>query len=394
MVLTAGLHAVPGSAFVTTDLRVESVTINFTDSWLDIWQWLYDLLLNEESLDEAITSVLQIGDVLIAPFLNGTGTTGSIATALDGILATRITAIQNTLGSGVSLPGGGGFSVGNIGFLNACAPMGCQGGEILMSARGLETMASASINDTLPAGAPRRFPFVYAPPQSPGIASLIQTRTSPSGFAFDLGLFVNGALLNHGFRALAEGGLLDQALTVAGGQVQLRALAAPQYLPGAGTGGKPLNILIPNLLITNSAGTRVTADLALGVDATVDPGTGQLVPTADVGFKFTVLGCEGGPVLCDLTNSAVVAALQDAILQYVVNPLLANSIGQIALPSVLGLVVSGAKVESIGGTLAVMVNAAPSPRATATAAFSGGNPHTAPTSFSTTVNPADRKSVV
>lgn len=249
-------------------------------------------------------------------------------------------------------------------------------------------MASASINDTLPAGAPRRFPFVYAPPQSPGIASLIQTRTSPSGFAFDLGLFVNGALLNHGFRALAEGGLLDQALTVAGGQVQLRALAAPQYLPGAGTGGKPLNILIPNLLITNSAGTRVTADLALGVDATVDPGTGQLVPTADVGFKFTVLGCEGGPVLCDLTNSAVVAALQDAILQYVVNPLLANSIGQIALPSVLGLVVSGAKVESIGGTLAVMVNAAPSPRATATAAFSGGNPHTAPTSFSTTVNPA------
>lgn len=365
VVLSVALDVDPvtGGFSVAPDVRVEDFEVDLDDDlWIDIWQWFYDLLVNENKLENLIEKLVDTANVSVPAVANGLP---GLATAIDAAVRTQVTRLDGILAGGLGV-GSGGFGVMPLQFQSTCGPLGCDGfraGNIGMWSQGIDLVMNTGATNTGDAG---RYPKTYDP-ETGDTADEVHGRTAPNGQAFDVGLWADAALVNQILTSVGASGVLDVGGSVAGLPVTVRGEVAPMLIPTAQLGlpspdDKPLTILWPNVQV-DLGGPRFAVDVAVGVDATIDETTGHLVPSAAVGINPRLLQCPGFELICGFLANP---DLQEQFAQWlggnVIQPLLASSIGQVAIPQVVGIRVGGGSVASVEGNLAAFVDLAPVPR--------------------------------
>jgi hypothetical protein len=356
------VDAASGGLSVAPDVRVEDVAINLGDDlWIDIWQWFYDLIINENKLENLIRKLVTTANRSIPALANSVP---ALATAIDGAVRTAMFRLDAVLAGGLSV-GAGGFGLSPLQFRTTCEPLGCDGfraGNIGLWAQGLDLAVNTGATNL---GDGSRYPRTYDP-QTGATTDQVHTRTGPNGQPFDVGLWVDAALVNQILTAVGSSGILDASTDLGGTAVSIRGEVAPMLVPTAQLGlgspeGRPFTILWPNVQV-DVAGARFAVDVAVGVDATVDGSSGHLVPSAAVALNIKLLRCPGLELVCGLVaNSALLDQFEQWLGDGVIRPLLSNSIGQVAIPQVLGIRVDGASVASVQGNLAAFVDLAPVP---------------------------------
>ncbi len=350
----------------TADLRLEDIDIDVTHEHIDIWQWFYDLLVNEETLTEdLIVPVLESHSGPIAQMLLSGGPGGTLAGSVDGVLSRTFTNIDDVLGGGVTV-GNGGFGLLAPELQDTCDPLGCDGfgaGQVMLWQEGLDVLVDTGVTNL----GTDRFTGVYDP-DTGDVGEAVHDRATDSGGHFDVGVILDAALLNQELDALASAGLLDLGLTLDGGiQVTTTPEVAPAFIPTeqlglAGPESAPLMLLLPNLQV-DVGGARFAVDVAAGVDASVDPGTGELIPEVDVALNVNLLQCPGLELVCGLINNdALLDAFEAAVVSLLVDPLVENSLGRITVPAVLELQLGSAHVAQLDGNVAVFADIVPTPR--------------------------------
>ncbi len=268
----------------------------------------------------------------------------------------------------VSMANGNGFVTALPGFNSTCQPYGCNGvhaGDMAMVSTGLEASADFLVTDRKTGQVRRRFPFSYSPSTGQPVSSLIRTHVSPTtGNPFSAAAFIAGDTINQLLRSITEGGIpnrgvLDAAIAD-GAILNMSPAAAPIFLRQS-LSNKTLGLFIPDLRFDKGGFGRYAANLAVGVDVTFDAATNSLQPAtigvSDVaaGLGIFTLRCEsllwslcvGLPTsLTDLANQ-----LGGSLLPQLTH----NTIGQIRVPSVLGLPVYSVELHNLDGNLGVYI---------------------------------------
>ncbi len=351
-----------GGLSISPDVRVENLDVHLDDElWIDIWQWVYDLLVNEDKIENLIVTVVEASNALVPAFANGNP---ALASAIDAAVRTQVTRLDGILGGGLAL-GGGGFGVLPLQFQTTCAPVGCDGfraGDIGLWQQGLDLAVTTGATDKTGGS---RYPKTYDP-DTDDTSVDVHGRTTPSGGPFDVGLWADAALVNQVLTAVGASGVLDVSGSIGGAPVSIRGEVAPALVPTdslglASPGGAELTVLWPNTQVS-VGDARFAVDVAVGVDATVDGTTGHLVPSAAVGINIRILRCPGLQLICGLlADPNLLDQFEQWLGSAVIQPLLSDSIGQIALPQVLGMRVADASLVDDGGNLAAFVDLAAVP---------------------------------
>ncbi|MEZ5239587.1 MAG: hypothetical protein R2716_11820 [Microthrixaceae bacterium] len=365
--LSVGIDIAAGGSAPEADVRLEDLSIDVTHEHIDIWQWLWDLLANEEALTE---------DLLVPVLENHGGAIGhalfegqlgqDLVDTLNAVVADELTSLDGFLGDGVAV-GSGGFGFQPLRWLPTCAPLGCDGfgaGDVLLWAEGMDVLAETGVTNL----GSDRFEQVYDP-ETGSVASAVHQRTTDTGGHFDIGAIIDATLLNQALSALGSSGILDAQANLQGTQVDLTPEVAPIFVPSqqlglSDPGDPPLMLFLPNLQVELSGGARFSVDLAAGVDATVDAATGDLLPSAVVALNISLLECPGFAIVCGLlSDAALLDAFESFVASEVVAPLLDNTLGRIAIPQLLQVQLGSAHVAQLDGNVAVYADVVPSPRA-------------------------------
>ncbi len=314
-----------------------------------------------------------------------TGLLNEIATAEIAPLADELgddldLEIDDVAGPIVTTPTGGGFGVDLLAFRRSCEPRGCQGGDLLLDDDGAVVAADLRVRDGKAAGAPRRFPVVFNPTLSSGLAERSMDLFTTGGSRYDAALTLNPVFLNQILRALAEGGVtpgtgtLDADGSSGGTSFTVDAEVAPvvvtqQVFPDQ----PPLTVFVPDLRISDGT-TTFAVNAVVGVGLDVDASSRRLLPRLEVGVDVDTLSCPVGrrgstPDVGILVSYNVcanrdwagtpghptlpsIAELLNYVVNGLVNPLLRDSIGEIEIPTVSGFdlaALGDIRVESRNG---------------------------------------------
>lgn len=277
---------------------------------------------------------------------------GAVSDALAGELQDPVAVnTPSVVGPGVAFASGGGFTTRFAGFNQTCVARGCQGGDVLLDADGLHLTASVGVDDRRPATAIRRFPWTYDPEDADrGVDDRVLEATTPDGRAYDLGAFVDPAVLNQFLRSITEGdgpatapnGVLDRVVSLPGATYELRPTVAPFYLERDLLGGQPpLTLLVPDLRVDDPNGNSFAVDIAVGLD--LDVVDRRLEADLTIGFAWSVLECTQSSTLIGLSWATCqtlqngLNALSNWLGQTLVPQLVQQSLGQVELPDVAGM---------------------------------------------------------
>lgn len=232
----------------------------------------------KKSLNEKITDLLKDPTALTAkirPFLTATGLNEILKPIQVGNSAIAVT--------------------GN--YRRTCVPLGCQGGDVLMWADGIDIGADLAVDG---AGAAGPFPRSAAVNAEP-LEGVIHGRQRPDGSEFDLAAYVNGSTVNQVLRALADGGaggpgIFDLGAAVGAWGVGVHPGVAPMFK----TSGVPqvdgdLKFFAPQLRVNISPTSNLyryataVADVRVGANVQLDPDTMTLDPSVDANVSIRSL---------------------------------------------------------------------------------------------------------
>jgi hypothetical protein len=302
----------------------------------------------------------------------------ALNTAIDDALSSPLDLnLDDILAPGVTLPSGTGFGVNFAGFEQTCQPRGCDGGDIMMDHDGLKALAALGMPDKKIATAIRRFKWVYSPRIDDNPTELVQGSLTPAGGSYAVGAFVHPVVLNQMLRSLVEGstaapnGLLDFTGSVGGTAVSIKPEVAPIFVnQNYGPEQHPLTLFVPDLRI-KYGNYQLTANVAVGVDLSIDSVTRKLTSTLQVVMSFDTLSCPwtlyatcanhdwmagATPGIPGLATSLPGFASWAAT--NLIDALVSNSIGQVEIPPTDGFDLVGLgdlSVQNAGGTLGVYI---------------------------------------
>ena len=219
----------------------------------------------------------------IKPALENLSSSTTIPTMIENMLNPRLAMTNLTTGPlsnlNLNLPGGGGISLSGGSYAKTCLQLGCNGGDVLMWAGGLDLAADIGVNST---GSTGRFPHSARQSSSATLQADLHRRTRPDGQTFDIGAIISGGTVNQTFRAIADSGGLNLGQTGPGTSAlpavpPIFVSNAPAGYPTAGA----IKVYLPSYRVRTDtpALAEVSIDLRLGLTAVVDPVTGQATAT-------------------------------------------------------------------------------------------------------------------
>lgn len=323
------------------------------------------------------------------------------------------------------------------------APAGCTGDQSLIGARGPEIVADASLgsDDVRPIGGPigGRFRNVFVPTTSTKIEDLVTSHKDGEGVTAGLGVVVDPSLINMALRALAQGpalgtttnGLIDIAnlkLPISGYSVTTRPEVAPMVVgyPGVDSSYSSFaHAVAPDVRLALKTSTtdpktiNYSAAATVNVGLTFNPIARSVKPVLDSpiidlqvtggcqvnyvsAYAASYLFCGRGSGGNGGSGISTVTDLLDEFANFVVAPVINDTVGSIGLPSLDGLLpgahlaLANVRFNQRGGNLAVYADVAKMPRISLvgrSAGYGGQDDTIRFFAFPTNVNLADPSTV-